>query len=76
MNSVTIDRKELERALSKFIILDRATNNSAPIMGEVLDGKLRLWYESFEFSLWYSLDVYGEESINFSVPIEKLFKLV
>ena len=74
---ITVDRKDITKALKKVASVARVTSHEAPVMGEASEGSLRLWYSSFNLSIWESLDVEEiDEELTFSCPVETLTSLV
>ncbi len=74
---ITVDRKDITKALKKVASVARVTSHKAPVMGEASEGSLKLWYSSFNLSIWESLDVEEiDAELTFSCPVETLTSLV
>lgn len=73
---VSINRSELSKALNRIAITARNSGHESPVMGEVKKGLLKLWYSSFDISIWDEVPVEDDDELTFSSPVETFSKLV
>ena len=74
---LSLDRQELVNLLTKILIVSRETTLDSPLLGQIIDGDLVLWYDSFEASIWATIpDTVDGDLDLFSVSIDKLYRVL
>lgn len=72
-----VEKAPLAKAINRLALGARHTAHDSPLMGELGDGKLWLWYPNFDISIWISVPVDGGEGpFIFSIPIEMMIKVL
>ena len=73
---IEVDRVAFRDALSRMMVVSRDTSLDSPLMGEVVDNNLVMWYDSFELSIWSIISNVGGELGKFSIPIDKCYRVI
>ena len=73
---ITLNRQELRDVLYRFVAVSRDTSADSPLMGQVVNGDLMFWYDSFEFSIWSVMPSVKGELDLFSIPLDKIYRIL